>query len=428
MKRTFLVFLAALIAATAFVSCERGHGGPPGSTRVIFYTWDDTSIRHMVEAFNASQTEIWVDGRFLPAPDYEVQITTLLIGRAPMDAFMQKRQTDMFHHFHNGFIQPLDDLLLRTGVDRTAVDSYLHSVSIDGQVVGFPWRGAAYFTYYNRRIFEEMGVPTPGTFVDEGTWTWDMFEDVARQVSSGDGQIFGATVYHWGIKQLIPQIQNRRDVITANGVLDYDDSIHNWLSRRRRMEQENSMWPLIDMRVSGVHYSRQFFDGRVAMVIMGEWFPGMIMSGRDNGLLQGWGWEDWGLTRLPSDSDPYVTVGAPTFSHVAAHSRNQEAALRFIAWMGGPEGALIAAQAGVLPAMVDENVKQVLAESIPCPRSLDFFVEDRIVFPMTYNRFGSRVEALIGVIQDEYLLGLLSDDAFDARLRSGLEEIIRTTN
>jgi len=427
MKKLYLVLILALCVCVLFTGCARNNPNR-GKTTIIYYTWDDTSIKPMIDTFNASQNEIFVDAQYLPSPDYEVKITTLLTGRTPMDAYMQKRQTDMFPHFQNGFIEPLDALLEKTGVNRVAVDAYLNSVSIDGNVVAFPWRGAAYYTYYNKKIFADRGVPTPDTFVKNGTWTWDRFADVARRVSSGDGQIYGASVYFWGSSQLIMSVQRQRSIIAADGSLDYDDAVHRWLRMRRAMEANRSMWPLVDMKVTATHYSKQFYDGQIAMLLMGEWFPGQLKSGRDQGVLQGWGWDDWALTRIPSDSDPYVTMGAPTFSHVTSYSRNKEAALKFIAWMGGPEGAKVAALAGVLPAMVDEGVKEVLAEAVPDPQSLEYFVEDKIAFPMTYNRFGSRVENLINIIQEEYLLGQLSDSQFDARLRSGLEEIVRTTN
>jgi len=145
-------------------------------------------------------------------------------------------------------------------------------------------------------------------------------------------------------------------------------------------------------------------------------------------MLRGWDWNDWALTRIPSDSDPYITMGAPTFSHVVSYSKNKEAAFKFIAWMGGPEGAKVAAQAGVLPAMIDDGVKEVLASSVPDPQSLEFFVEEKIVFPMSYNKYGSRIENLINTVQEEYLIGRLDDDNFNSRLISGLEEIIRTTD
>ena len=429
MKKLYLGFIVILCLSGAFPSCAKKEAAVnKGPVKIIYYTWDDTSIKPMIDAFNASQSDIYVDAQYLPSPDYEVKITTLLTGKTPMDAYMQKRQTDMFPHYQNGFIEPLDDLLAKTGVNRAAVDAYKNSITIDGKIVAFPWRGAAYYTYYNKKIFADKGVPTPDTYVKDGTWTWNKFAEVAQKVSSGNGQVYGASVYYWGSSQLIMEVQHQKNIISADGTLDYDNGIFRWLSMRKDMENNKSMWPLIDMKVSATHYSKQFYDGRAAMLLIGEWFPGQIKSGLDQGVLQGWGWNDWGLTRLPSDSEPYVTMGAPTFSHVTSYSKNKEAAFRFIAWMGGPEGAKVAAQAGVLPAMVDDGVKQVLAESVPDPQSLDYFVENKIAFPMTYNKYGSRVENLINAIQEEYLLGKLPDNQFDNRLRTGLEEIVKTTD
>jgi multiple sugar transport system substrate-binding protein len=429
MKKFCSFLIIALIPFCVFAG-GRSADSPAagGRTTIIYYTWDDTSIKPVVDAFNASQNEIFVQAEYLPSPDYETKITTLLTGRTPMDAYMQKRQVDMFPHYQNGFIEPLDSLLASTGVNRTAVDAYKNSVSIDGKVIGFPWRGAAYYTYYNKKIFADRGVPTPDTYVKAGTWTWEKFAEVARQVSSGNGNVYGASVYHWGSSQLIMQTQNQKSIISGDGKLDYDNTIQRWLSIRKAMEDNKSMWPLIDMKVTSTHYSKQFYDGMAAMLLIGEWFPGQIQSGRDQGVLVGWGWNDWGITRLPCDVNPYVTMGAPTFSHVTSYSKNKEAAFKFIAWMGGPEGAKVAARAGVLPAMVDAGVKQVLAEAIPDPQSLDYFVEDKVTFPMAYNKYGSRIEGLINTIQEEYLIGSLPNNQFNERLRAGLEEIIRTTD
>jgi len=428
MRKFYFLLIATLSALCALTGCARGAETQQGTVTIIYYTWDDVSIKPIIDAFNEAQDEIFVQAEYLPSPDYETKITTLLTGRAPMDAYMQKRQVDMFPHYQNGFIEPLDDLIASTGVNRTAVDAYINSVSVDGKVIGFPWRGAAYYTYYNKKIFAEKGVPTPDTYVKSGTWTWEKFAEVAQLVSSGDGRVYGASVYHWGSSQLIMQTQRRRSIISAGGNLDYDNSIHRWLSMRKAMEENSSMWPLVDMKVTATHYSKQFYDGQAAMLLMGEWFPGQILSGYKQGVLAGWGWNDWGLTRLPSDSNPYVTMGAPTFSHVTSYSRNKEAALKFIAWMGGPEGAQVAARSGVLPAMVDAGVRQVLSESIPDSQSLDYFTEQKITFPMAYNKYGSRIENLINTLQEEYLLGLIPDNHFDTRLRAGLEEIIRTTD
>ncbi|MDR0301702.1 MAG: extracellular solute-binding protein [Treponema sp.] len=428
MKKFCLFLMTVLLLCCAITGCKKEKAAGAGPVNIIYYTWDDPSIKPIIETFNASQDEIFVDAQYLPQPDYEVKITTLLTGRTPMDAYMQKRQVDMFPHYKNGFIEPLDNLLAKTGINRTAVDAYKNSISVDGKVIAFPWRGAAYYTYYNKKIFAAKNVPTPDTYVKAGTWTWDKFAEVAKQLSSGDGKVYGASVYHWGSSQLIMETQNQKSVISADGKLNYDGAILRWLSMRKKMEENKSCWPLIDMKVTSTHYSKQFYDGQAAMLLIGEWFPGQIQSGRDQGVLVGWGWNDWGLTRLPCDVSPYVTMGAPTFSHVTSYSKNKEAAFKFIAWMGGPEGSKIAAKAGVLPAMVDDGVKQVLAEVIPDPQSLDYFVEKKIAFPMAYNKYGSRIENLINTVQEEYLLGKIPDGQFDAYLRAGLEEIIKTTD
>ncbi|MDR0502969.1 MAG: extracellular solute-binding protein [Treponema sp.] len=429
MKKLCLLLFIALLPLCVFAGGKKDAAATAGGpVTIIYYTWDDVSIKPMIDAFNAAQSEIIVQAEYLPSPDYETKITTLLTGRTPMDAYMQKRQVDMFPHFQNGFIEPLDDLIAKTGVNKTAVDAYKNSLSVNGKVIGFPWRGAAYYTYYNKKIFADKGVPTPDTYVKSGTWTWEKFAEVARQVSSGDGKVYGASVYHWGSSQLIMQTQAQKSIISADGKLDFDNSIQRWLSMRKAMEENKSMWPLVDMKVTSTHYSKQFYDGQAAMLLIGEWFPGQIKSGRDQGVLVGWGWNDWGITRLPCDVTPYVTMGAPTFSHVTSYSKNKEAALKFIAWMGGPEGAKVAARSGVLPAMVDAGVRQVLSESVPDPQSLDYFTENKITFPMSYNKYGSRIENLINTLQEEYLLGKIPDAQFDARLRAGLEEIIKTTD
>ncbi len=155
---------------------------------------------------------------------------------------------------------------------------------------------------------------------------------------------------------------------------------------------------------------------------------GLHISGRDQNLLKGFTWNDWGVTRLPCDSKSYVTQGNPTFNHVTSYAQKKDAAFKFIAWMGGPEGAQIAAKAGVLPATITPEVKQILSKAIPDPQSLEFFTEPKRAFPMLMTRYGSRLDAFLNDLMDAYLLGKVTDGEFDAKLRAGLEEIVKTTN
>lgn len=432
MKLTRILVAAACLVASASLYAEGRKEAAPakdtGPVTIVYYLWDDPSLKPLVDAFNASQKEIIVDARYIPSPDYETKITTLLTAKAEMDCYMQKRQSDMFAHFDNGFIEPLDTYLQKSGVNRGAVDAYKDAVTVDGKTLAFPWRGASYYTYYNKKIFEKAGIPTPDTFVKAGTWTWDKYFEIAKKLSSGNGDVFGSSIYFWGSNQLLMEAQKQKPIIDIKGNIDYDNSIQRWFKMRKDLEDAKAMWPLIDMKVTKTHYSKQFYDGKVGMLLIGEWFPGFMKSGRDQNLLQGYTWNDWAVTRLPCDEKTYVTMGAPTFNHVTSYAKNKEAAFKFIAWMGGPEGAKVAAAAGVLPAMVDPGVKEVLKAVFPDAQSLEYFTEAKKVYPMLMTKYGSRIEAQVNTMVEEYLLGKIPDADFDAKFRAGLKEIVATTN
>jgi ABC-type Fe3+ transport system substrate-binding protein len=122
-------------------------------------------------------------------------------------------------------------------------------------------------------------------------------------------------------------------------------------------------------------------------------------------------------------------MGAPTFNHVAAHSKHKDAAFKFIAWMGDVEAAKAIAEGGILPATINEEVKTVLAKSIPDSKSLDYFTEAKISFPIGMNKYGSAIEGYTErTIIENYLLGKIPDNEFNEVMRKGLQEIIDTTD
>ncbi len=157
------------------------------------------------------------------------------------------------------------------------------------------------------------------------------------------------------------------------------------------------------------------------MLLIGEWFPGHMLKGRDEGLLMGYEWEDYSLTRLPCDEEVYATFGNPTFSHVHANSKKKEAMFKFIAWMGGPEGAVKVASNGLLPAYMTDEVNEELAKILPNETAVTYFTEERIVNPQFYNKYGSMVEGELAAIMEEYL----AEDMSEAELRSLLESRLK---
>jgi multiple sugar transport system substrate-binding protein len=421
----WVVLFFALSGAMAFGSgAEESKGtGPSGPTTVIFYLWDDPAYAPIIEAYNSSQKELFVDAKFVPTNEYEAKISTLLAGGAEMDGYMQKRSTDVFSHYANGYIAPLTELCKKTGFDLNAIAGYLSAVSIGNEVVAIPFRGASHYTYYNKKIFEKAGMPTPETYVKNGQWTWAKFIEVARAVKAKVPEVYGGFLYTWGSSNVIPALQNGIQFVDANGKVDINQTLINSYKYRKELEKGQVIMPLTETKITKTHYSKPFYAGQAAMLVIGEWFPGFMIKGRDEKLLEGYTWNDWSLTRIPCDEPEYRTFGNPTFSHVHASSKKKDAMFKFIAWLGGPEGAKIVARSGLLPANTTDEVKKEFATILPDPNAIAYFSEPRVVNTQFYNKYGSKVEAELAAIMEEYLASSMSDQELQAVLEQRLKKV-----
>lgn len=430
MKRILMVM--PLLICTAMLWSAGGDDGgktdTEGPIKVTYTMWEDPTYLNIIDAFNSSQERIRVEAEQIASGDYETKIATLLAGGTPMDVYMQKRQTDMFVHAANGYIEPLDRLIADYRYDLDMIAPYIAHVTVDDTIYGIPFRGSSYYTYYNRNIFDAAGEPYPEYWIERNEWTWDKFAEVSKKLASGDGTVYGSLIYTWPTNNYMPAAQRGIDIITRNGELDVDDSLLTAFLIRKELEDEKAMWPLIDLKVTKTHYSQAFYGGNVGILLIGEWFPGFMIKGRDENLLQGFTWNDWGVTRLPSNEPEYASMGASTFNHINARSRNKDAAFELLAWMGGPEGAVVVARNGFLPPVVTDDVVAALAESIPDETSLQYFLEKKPVNSTAYNKYGSQVELFLGDVLEEFLVEMVAESELEERIIAGLEDIIATTD
>jgi multiple sugar transport system substrate-binding protein len=430
MKRFMIVLIFALAATTLAIAGGQGEAATTeGPTDIIYYMWDDPTYMQIVEAFGAANDSVVVNVNEVPAADYEVKLLTVLAGGVEMDAYMQKRQTDMFAQYANGYIEPLDDLIAEANYDIEGLSAYDSAIRLDGQYVAIPFRGASWYTYFNKVMFDEAGEPYPTEYVENGEWTWDKFQEVANRLATGDGEEYGGLFYTWGPCHVVPALQDGVKFITQEGEIDLNETVPYSFRLRYELEDTLAIIPLVELKVTKTHYSTAFFGGNVAMLIIGEWFPGQLMNARDEGMFEGFTWNDWGVTRLPWNTEEYTTFGNPTFNHVHADSDKKSAAFEFIGWMGGTDGAVETARAGFLPARINDGVKEALKEAIPDDTSFGYFTEGPTVMPQFYTKYGSRIDQAIGELMESYLVeGPFSDSELMAAFEERFTEIIQTTD
>lgn len=428
-----LLFLTVLVLLVGLMAFAGGQGeqeeAAEGPTEITYYMWDDPTYMRIVDAYGEKNDSVVVNVTEIPAADYEVKLLTVLAGGVEMDAYMQKRQTDMFAQWANGYIEPLDEYIEASDYDIDGVSAYESAISVDGQIAAIPFRGASWYTYYNKALFDAAGEPYPTKYIEEGTWTWDKYAEVANRLSSGNGDVYGGLFFTWGACQVVPALQDGVDFITQAGEVELADSVVESFELRKRLEEELAIIPLVELKVTKTHYSTAFFGGNVGMLIIGEWFPGQLLNAKEEGLFEGFTWDEWGVTRLPSDLPEYRTFGNPTFNHVHADSDNKAAAFEFIAWMGGPDGAIETAKAGFLPARINEGVKDALRSNIPDAESFTYFTEAPTVLPQFYTKYGTRVEQVINDLMEAYLVEeSLESDEILGEFEERLTEIIQTTD
>lgn len=419
-KLCCLLFVVALMAGFGLSAFA--------AETIIYYMWDDPTHTNIIDAYNKSQDEVFVDAKVIPAKDYEAKIMTLLAGGVEMDAYMNKRGTDIFPMAENGYAYPLDDLVAEFGFDISPFESYNKAIRVDGELFVMPFRGEAYFTYYNKKVFENAGVPTPETYVEKGEWTWDKFAEVAKEIASGDGEVYGAIWYIWGGLQAFPADQRGLEYVTADGEIDVDESLGYGFEVRKSLEEAKAIIPLAELKATKTHYSKAFWAGNSGMLLIGGWFPGMMLTARNEDTLQGFTWDDWSLTRLPCNEPEYVTTGAPTGNVIYADSEKKEAAFKFISWMAGPEGAVVVGQNGFMPAMFTPEVQEVFSSVLPDETALKYYTEPKINMIPRFNRYGSKVEAAIGDMMEEYLMGAMTQDQVEAIATERFEEIVNMTD
>lgn len=436
MKIRFLVKGIVLVAVLAMFATipvfakgtTESAAASSGPTTISFVMWQDPTYSNVVQAYNDAQSKVKVDPQIVTSADYETKLTTMLAGGVYMDAFMEKRQTDMFAQYENGYIEPLDSYIKKYNFDTSGLESYKAAVVVDGKTLAIPFRGARYYIYYNKKMFEAAGIDTPDKYVQRGEWTWKKFMEVAEKLSSGDGKKYGAFFYTWGQVNMFPAIQDNVSFITRDGKIDINDTVLQSFKMRKELEQKKAIIPYVDIVATKLHYSQAFYNGNVAMLPIGEWFPGFMLDGKKKDLLKGYTWNDWGVTRLPCDQPDYASVGAPTFNNIYSGSKNKDAAFDFIAWLGGPKGSEVIAKNGFLPAMVTPAVQAALKDVLPDAESLKYFTEKVPVIPPYYTRYGSRVEQAILNTMQQYLLNDMSDAQVMQELRNRLQDIINTTN
>ncbi len=132
-----------------------------------------------------------------------------------------------------------------------------------------------------------------------------------------------------------------------------------------RMQAEGTIMDYSTLKTGNIHYSSPFLKGNVAMLPMGTWFCATLIEKINAGESD----VNWGMALLPHPEGVEAgwTVGSVTPIAINAASKKQEAAWKFVDFVCGEEGAVIQAEAGLIPSRVNQESMSVVADTKGMP-------------------------------------------------------------
>jgi multiple sugar transport system substrate-binding protein len=329
-----------------------------GATEIVWYmnidatrnAWAEKAI---IPAFEQEHSDIKVTLMTVPWDDFDSKLVSLAAAGTPPDVFSQWGQSGGGTYFHKNLLLPIDELAAQDKWDLSHIPENLRKAySFDGKLYGVPMYSLGGFIFYNKKLFDEAGVPHPPIDWNDKNWTWDEMVSRAQKLSKdtdnpekaqfgfldamndlyvGVPWLFGAQVFsdedyqagqvkkvNFTAPEMIAAVQAKADLINKLKVSPNQATVKTLSANGAPMG-----------------------TGRIAMMYGGGW---EIWSLKDLKDL------DWGIAAVPGQKTNQI----PTFSdpwYVSKGSKNPEAAFQLVKYLTtGPGQRSIAINLAAPPA------------------------------------------------------------------------------
>lgn len=378
---------------------KQADSGSNGDKTLTVTTWNyDTTpeFEKLFRAFEKENPGVKVKSVDIASDDYDTKLTTMLSSGDTTDILTMKNLLSYSNYALRDQLVDLTDHINGLEIDP-AKDSY-SMYDVDGKTYAQPYRTDFWVLYYNKKMFDEAGIAYPNNL------TWDEYEELAKKLSKPDEQVYGAYQHTWrSTVQAISAAQNDKSLIDPEyGYLkeDYD--------RVLRMQEAKSQMDYGTAKSTSVTYQSQFENSKAAMMYMGSWYMGALLTNLDANTTD----VEWGIAEIPQKEKgkEIQTFGSPTAFAINKNSKKQELAQKFLDFCSGEEGAKVLAEVGVVPSYRTDAInKQYFGhKGMPTDEiSQKAFNPEKIAieFPLDVNG-----PAIDKILQEEHELILVGDE------------------
>jgi len=421
MTKTWLRRLTALTAmGVSFVTAGATYAQDQITLNWALWDWAATAYyQPLIDAYQAKNPNVKIEYTDLGSTDYSTVLQTQLAGGADeLDIITIKDVPGYTNLIGANLLLPLDDYIAAQGIDVAAYGGLVDELKLNDKVYTLPFRSDFWVLYYNKDLFDKAGVAYPTNDL-----TLAQLDETARAVTSGFGadKVYGTHYHIWRSTVQLPGILDGQHMLTGGSY----DFLKPYYERVLALQNDGIIQSYAALKTSSTHYSGPFFNAQIATLPMGSWFIGTqiakVKSGESKAV-------NWGVVKFPHPDGVEAGTTAATITgiSVAANSTKQEAALDFVKFVAGPEGAAVIAKTGTFPALTTDDVLATITstEGFPSDQgSKDALVTAKRYLEMPVSPLAPQIEVVLNRAHDEIMTDNISVDDGLAEMNKGVAEI-----
>ncbi|WP_377892035.1 ABC transporter substrate-binding protein [Alkalihalobacillus sp. R86527] len=322
---SFMALLSILLVVSACSSTNSGSdgGSEDGATLTIgsWRTEDKASYEKVIEKFNEEYPDINVEFKPSKNTEYNTILNTALQSGEGPDVIHLRPYTPGIELADAGYLEPLDGL---EGLDQYPEETLAASKGTDDKQYGVPLNISTTQMFYNKKIFEELGLEEPKTWEEFMTLNKTLQDEGYTPISLGTKEgwllslshgIIGPA--HYGANEFVDEITAGETDFTSD---EFKSSIEALDELKQFFPENYEGLGMEDIRT-------MFFTGDAAMFPLGSWEIEVLREMNPDLEL--------GFFPMPSavGKEPTITTWVDGSYAINANSENKDAAKKFLQFM-----------------------------------------------------------------------------------------------
>ncbi|MNJ34575.1 putative ABC transporter substrate-binding protein YesO [compost metagenome] len=326
----------------------------PVTLKWALWDWEATAYyQPLIDAYKEKNPHVSIEYVDLGSTDYMTMLSTQLSGGADLDILTVKDIPGYANLVKQNHLEPLKKFMSEQSIDASLYGGTVEQIQMNDEVYALPFRSDFWLIYYNKDLFDQAGVSYP-----TNDMTLEQYDELARKMTSGSGsgKVYGAHYHTWrSAVQLFGILDGQHTVV--DGEYDF---LKPTYERILKQQEDGIVMDYATLKTSSTHYSGVFYNNSVAMMNMGSWFIATQIEKVKSGESQA---VNWGIVKYPHPEgvEAGTTLGTITSLAVNQKSAHKEAALDFLKFVTGEEGAAVIASTGTIPAIKNDEVVNSIA-------------------------------------------------------------------